>query len=69
MNAVIEAENIDTRSAIDDIVFTASAGITVSTTCHLYEYPVISPPELATRDGQQQYILVSMPITLLPKMK
>ncbi|MCO6040401.1 PKD domain-containing protein [Thermococcus alcaliphilus] len=39
----------------------ADGAIYVSTDYDLYEFPIISPPELAVVNGKRQYILVSIP--------
>ncbi len=40
---------------------------TLTSTYNLYEYPIISPPYLAKIDGKQQYILISVPVSLNTK--
>ena len=39
----------------------ADGAIYVSTDYDVYEFPIISPPELAVINGKQQYVLVSIP--------
>ncbi|ASJ09753.1 hypothetical protein A3L11_05595 [Thermococcus siculi] len=39
----------------------ADGALTVSTDYDVYEFPIISPPELAVVNGEQQYILVTVP--------
>lgn len=39
----------------------ADGAIYVSTDYDVYEFPIISPPELAVVNGKQQYVLVSIP--------
>lgn len=39
----------------------ADGALYVSTDYDIYEFPIISPPELAIINGEQQYILVSIP--------
>lgn len=39
----------------------ADGALTVSTDYDVYEFPIISPPELAVINGEQQYILVTVP--------
>ncbi len=36
----------------------------ITSTYHLYEYPIISPRNLAVKNGKQQYVLVSVPVSL-----
>ena len=37
---------------------------TLTSTYHVYEYPVISPPRFAKIGGKQQYVLVSVPVSM-----
>lgn len=48
----------DTHTITADM---ADAILTVSTDYDIYEFPIISPPELAVIDGEHQYILVTVP--------
>ncbi|SNZ09892.1 Repeat domain-containing protein [Persephonella hydrogeniphila] len=40
---------------------------TLTTTYHLYEYPIVSPKHLSKINGKQQYVLVSVPVSINTK--
>lgn len=40
---------------------------TLTTTYHLYEYPILSPKNLAKINGKQQYVLISVPVSINTK--
>ncbi|QDA32314.1 PKD domain-containing protein [Thermococcus indicus] len=54
-------ESYETTVTYDLLSDMADGALYVSTDYELYEFPIISPPELAVINGEQQYILVSVP--------
>lgn len=54
-------ETYETVTTLKMLADMADGAIYVTTDYDLYEFPIISPPELAVINGKQQYILVSIP--------
>jgi hypothetical protein len=54
-------ERYTTRIGLGFTADTRDRVIIVDTTYDVYEYPIISPPDLAVVDGEQQYIVIMIP--------
>ena len=54
-------ESFETKTTLTLKTDRADGAVRVTTYYDVYEFPIISPPELAVVDGKQQYILVTIP--------